>query len=168
MGLYEAHTGVPSVMSLRALHSRVRARPDTRYTTTIPEVDLKLPSCNTVHFYCSNNFMTELFKKKPEEERRSKVYKTYWTPAEFEEAQENFRIRRLPSFNEFIIRCALGRRADVKTDQAIISQLSQVVSSVRKLHNFCQSTNLPMDKGDVELMRHAILKAIEAMGRIAK
>lgn len=111
--------------------------------------------------------MADLFRKKEDGDVRTRKFLTKWTAKEFSQAQENSRIRKL-SMNEFIIRAALGRRADIKMDMEIVSKLSQSISAVRKLHNFCEVNNLPMAEGDIELMRISITEGIEAMRRILK
>jgi hypothetical protein len=74
------------------------------------------------------------FKSKPKDEVRSVKTLITWTPQEAEQVGKNVKARKT-SFNEFVRRAALNRKApDVDYVTDIVLQLSDITRAVRMFH----------------------------------
>lgn len=77
--------------------------------------------------------MAKLFQKKEAADRRSVRYPILLTEKEAEAIRSAADIRNL-SVAEFMRRAALGRKADVSYETAIILQLSDATRAIRAIH----------------------------------
>lgn len=111
----------------------------------------------------TGNNMEMLFKKKPEDQRRTSRIPVRVTMAEREKIVEAARIRAL-DVSEFMRRAALGRKADVKIAYDIIHELRAVTKAIRELH----AAYLAIGETPPEdVLRPLMDEIVKAMKRVA-
>lgn len=108
--------------------------------------------------------MTELFKKKPDAERRTERREIRMTKKEAEAIEASARARNL-DVTQFILRAALGRRADVRYETEIVLALRDVVKALKTLHKAVVDRGLVPPEAE---WRPVIKEAVAAMLRISK
>ena len=108
--------------------------------------------------------MAKLFKKLPASEKKTIRYEILLSVKDAESIRTSAHIRNL-SVADFIRRCALGRRADVKFDTEIVLILRDVVQSIRQLNATFTSEKVIPPKHELGLL---IDEALAAMLRISK
>ena len=108
--------------------------------------------------------MSELFKNKPNAEKKSIRYEIRVSEKDAKNIRESALIRNL-SISEFIRRASLGRRADVGLEVEIILSLRSVVQSIRQLNSTCAVTGVTFPKDELGIL---IDHALSAMLRISK
>ena len=107
--------------------------------------------------------MTKLFKKKPEEEKRSHRLFIMVTAMELSKIQYAASIRNL-TVSEYMRRTALGRKTDIDYESKIIINLSRTIQELKNLHKFFRETGVPPQE---ELMLPVLLEAREAIGMVS-
>lgn len=104
-----------------------------------------------------------LFKKKPEDQRRSSRIPVRVTMVERDKIIEAARIRAL-DVSEFMRRAALGRKADVRIAGDIIMELREVTKAIRELH----AAYLAIGETPPEdVLRPIMDEIVKAMKRVA-
>lgn len=108
--------------------------------------------------------MAKLFEKKPDDQVRIKRIPVLVTVEEHDQIKSKAKKRNLNA-SDYMRRAALGRRADVDHETAIVLALSDHTRSIRELHAAY------LEKGDVPpepLLAILIQEAKAAMLRITK
>lgn len=77
--------------------------------------------------------MTKLFREVKDEKKRKTLLKAYGTEDEKKEIARQAAIRGL-SVSDYLVRCALHRRADVRIETELILAVRDVVTEIRTLH----------------------------------
>lgn len=99
--------------------------------------------------------MNALFQKLAPEKRKSFRVAIRLSRKEYEEIQVNANIRNL-TVSEFIRRAALGRRADVRIETQIVTQLIHLVQEIRSLRkSLAEVGACPPDEKIIDLIRQA-------------
>jgi hypothetical protein len=104
------------------------------------------------------------FKKKPEGEKLKVKILVGWTESDAAELKKKAQHRKL-DVNEYIRRCALGRKADVDYDTDIVLSLSGITHAIRAMHAGMVERNIAPPEAE---MLSLILDARAAIQRISK
>lgn len=108
--------------------------------------------------------MAKLFQKKSDEDLRIKRLRVFATAGESETIKRLAKIRNL-NVSTFMLRAALGRRADVDHETEIVLALIDYTRSIRELHATFIGKGVEPPEA---LLKPAIQDAKEAMLRITK
>jgi transcriptional antiterminator Rof (Rho-off) len=111
--------------------------------------------------------MSDLFKKKANEDLRTKRKEVLFTEQEFAQVVEEAEIRIL-DVNEYIRRRALGKKADVRFDQIIVLTLHQLVQEIRRLYKITEENKTPLPPEVLEALGGLIDESGNAIQRISK
>lgn len=113
--------------------------------------------------------MSELFKRKPLELKRTVRREVRLTVQEDEAIQESAKNRQL-DFSEFMRRAALGRRADVNFDVELVltmRELSRTINSIGKLHEAMIEREITPPVDDWREVKMSIRLAMERVAQKA-
>lgn len=111
--------------------------------------------------------MSVLFKKKSEEDKRTKRKEVLFTEQEHALVIEAARIRGL-DVNEYIRRKSLRLKADIRFDQIIVLTLSELVQEIRRLYKICEENKSGIPVDTREPLRQLIVDAGNAIQKISK
>jgi uncharacterized protein (DUF1778 family) len=107
------------------------------------------------------------FKRVSDQERRENRYEIRLNDMEEEAIQKKAAMRNL-SVADYMRRCALGRRADVRYEVEIILLLNQLVQAIRSLHKDLADMLNKVDPVIILSLRTVIDEARKAILRIEK
>ena len=113
---------------------------------------------------CNNEFMSKLFKTKPDAERRSGRLVVRVTEEERNRIEQAASIRQL-DVAEFMRRAALGRKADVRYETENGLQLINLVRAIRAIHKDMLEMKI---KPPEDIWQPIVEQAVAAMLRISK
>lgn len=104
------------------------------------------------------------FKAKSEDEKLKVKILVGWTESDAAQLREKAKLRKL-DVNEYIRRCALGRKADVDYDTDIVLTLSGITHAIRAMHAGMIERNIKPPEPE---MLSLILDARAAIQRVSK
>lgn len=108
--------------------------------------------------------MGKFFKPVSDRQRRDTIMSVRMTSEEKQKIVEQAKIRNLTASN-YLLRCGLKRRADVKIETEMILEVRAAVAEIKALHAmYMASGNPPPENLLAPVLQNAIL-AIQSLGR---